>query len=162
MTSKAASIADLAPGDMAGFKSLSVDSRVFGFAAALSIAVAIAFGLIPLLPALRARTIAEIGVQSVLRAADSAQLLGPAPDYSIDPFVMDAADTVVEIHAMGKVFTHVAYALDMPVPADTVESEARNLADAIAEAGLAEDELGRLINTETGEVVAEAAEEPAA
>ena len=43
-----------------------------------------------------------------------------------------------------------------------VESEARNLADAIAEAGLAEDELGRLINTETGEVVAEAAEEPAA
>lgn len=79
----------------------------------------------PLLPALRARTIAEIGVQSVLRAADSAQLLGPAPDYSIDPFVMDAADTVLEIHARGEVYTHQAYALDMEVPSSIVESEAR-------------------------------------
>ena len=42
-------LAHLAPGDMTGLNSLSVDLRVLGFTAALSIAVAIAFTLIPLL-----------------------------------------------------------------------------------------------------------------
>ena len=77
----------------------------------------------PLLPAQRERTITAEGIQAVLVAAQQAQLLGPIPNYEVDPFVMDAADTVVEIHAMGKVFTHVAYALDMPAPAP--ESAAR-------------------------------------
>ena len=63
------------------------------------------------------------GIQAVVLAAQQAQLLGPIPNYEVDPYVMDAADTVVEIHAMGKVFTHVAYALDMPAP--TPESAAR-------------------------------------
>jgi hypothetical protein len=79
----------------------------------------------PLLPAFRERTITADGIQAVVVAAQQAQLLGPIPNYEVNPFVADAADTVVEIHAMGKVFTHVAYALDMPVPAGTVESEAR-------------------------------------
>ncbi|HVN03966.1 MAG TPA: ABC transporter permease [Bryobacteraceae bacterium] len=42
-------LAHLAPGDMTGMRSLSVDLRVLGFTAALSIAVAIAFSLVPLL-----------------------------------------------------------------------------------------------------------------
>ena len=67
----------------------------------------------PLLPAQRERTITAEGIQAVLVAAQQAQLLGPIPNYEVDPFVMDAADTVVEIHAMGKVFTHVAYALEI-------------------------------------------------
>jgi predicted permease len=46
-------LAHLAPGDMAGFKSLSVDVRVLGFTSALSVAVAIAFSLIPLMHARR-------------------------------------------------------------------------------------------------------------
>ncbi len=46
-------LAHLAPGDMTGFKSLAVDFRVLGFTCALSIAVAVAFSLIPLLHARR-------------------------------------------------------------------------------------------------------------
>ncbi len=42
-------LAHLAPGDMTGLKSLAVDVRVLGFTSALSIAVALAFSLIPLL-----------------------------------------------------------------------------------------------------------------
>jgi putative ABC transport system permease protein len=42
-------LAYFAPGDMAGFKSLSVDRRVLGFTTALSAAVAVAFSLIPVL-----------------------------------------------------------------------------------------------------------------
>ncbi|HUO29207.1 MAG TPA: ABC transporter permease [Bryobacteraceae bacterium] len=42
-------LAHLAPGDMTGMSSLSVDLRVLGFTAALSIAVATAFSLVPLL-----------------------------------------------------------------------------------------------------------------
>jgi putative ABC transport system permease protein len=42
-------LAHFAPGDMTGLKSLSVDVRVLAFTSALSIAVAIAFSLIPLL-----------------------------------------------------------------------------------------------------------------
>jgi putative ABC transport system permease protein len=42
-------LAFLAPGDMTGFKSLSVDVRVLGYTAALSIAVAVAFSLVPVL-----------------------------------------------------------------------------------------------------------------
>lgn len=46
-------LARLAPGDMAGFKSLSVDVRVLAFTAALSLAVAVAFSLVPLAQARR-------------------------------------------------------------------------------------------------------------
>jgi putative ABC transport system permease protein len=42
-------LSHLAPGDMTGFKKLSLDARVLGFTMALSIAVAIAFSFIPLL-----------------------------------------------------------------------------------------------------------------
>ena len=42
-------LAHIAPGDMTGLKSLSVDVRVLAFTAAISTAVAIAFSLIPLL-----------------------------------------------------------------------------------------------------------------
>jgi putative ABC transport system permease protein len=42
-------LARFAPGDMAGFKSLSIDLRVLGFTAAVSIVVALVFSLIPLL-----------------------------------------------------------------------------------------------------------------
>ncbi len=46
-------LAHLAPGDMTGFKTLSVDLRVLAFTCALSIGVAIAFSLIPLFHARR-------------------------------------------------------------------------------------------------------------
>jgi putative ABC transport system permease protein len=50
-------LARFAPGDMAGLKSLSVDVRVLGFTSALSIAVAVAFSLIPLLHVRRVNVI---------------------------------------------------------------------------------------------------------
>jgi predicted permease len=46
-------LAHLAPGDMTGMKSLSVDLRVLGFTAALSVAATMVFSLVPLLQARR-------------------------------------------------------------------------------------------------------------
>ena len=46
-------LAHLAPGDMTGMKSLSVDVRVLGFTAALSIAATLVFSLVPLMQARR-------------------------------------------------------------------------------------------------------------
>ncbi len=46
-------LAHLAPGDMAGFKSLSLDVRVLAFTAVLSLVVAVAFSLVPLAQARR-------------------------------------------------------------------------------------------------------------
>lgn len=89
----------------------------------------------PLLPALRERSIGGAGIQTVLRTADVAGLLGPIPDYSsqADSMVADAANTVVTITVNGETYRHSAYALDIPMPSDVEETPARkNLAQFVA------------------------------
>jgi hypothetical protein len=88
-----------------------------------------------LLPALMERRIDPDGIQAVLRAAAGADLLGPAPDYTMagGMTIADAADTVVTVTVDGTTYTHRAYALDIPLPAGQSDTAARkNLAAFVA------------------------------
>lgn len=88
----------------------------------------------PLLPALRERSIDDTGIQTVLRAAEVAGLLGPIPDYSsqADSMVADAGNTVVTITVNGQTYRHSAYALDIPLPGGAADTPARtNLAQFV-------------------------------
>jgi hypothetical protein len=101
----------------------------------------------PLLPALRERSIDEEGIQTVLRTAEVAGLLGPIPDYSskADSMVADAANTVVTITVNGETYRHSAYALDIPMPVGFEDTPARtNLAEFVAAVG----DLEGLVGTE--------------
>lgn len=73
----------------------------------------------PLLPALQVRTITEEAIQTILAAADAANLLAPPPDYSAETNVTDAADTRLELNAKGGSFVHQAPALGYQDPAET-------------------------------------------
>ena len=70
----------------------------------------------PLLSPMYERSITEAGIEKILKLADDAALLRPAPDYTLPadgPQVTDAPDTVVMINVNGKAFEHRAYALGM-------------------------------------------------
>jgi hypothetical protein len=67
----------------------------------------------PLVPPLNVRTISEAGIQTLLKRADTDQLLGPAPDYTAETMIADAPSTEVVIATQGSTYTHNAYALGM-------------------------------------------------
>jgi hypothetical protein len=71
----------------------------------------------PLLPAFDVRTISEAAIQTILAAADEANLLAPPPDYSAQINVADAPDTQLELHAAGGAYVHLAMALGFDDPA---------------------------------------------
>lgn len=68
-----------------------------------------------LLPAINERSITKEGIDRLLRLADDAGLLGPAPDYSLPEgnMIADASDTVVTITVNGSTYEHRANALGL-------------------------------------------------
>ena len=65
----------------------------------------------PLLSPMYERSITEAGIEKILKLADDAALLRPAPDYTLPadgPQVTDAPDTVVMINVNGKAYEHRA------------------------------------------------------
>ena len=67
----------------------------------------------PLVAPMNVRTITEAGIQTLLKRADTDQLLGPAPDYTAETMIADAPSTEVVIATQGSTYTHNAYALGM-------------------------------------------------
>lgn len=71
----------------------------------------------PLVAPLEVRTITPAGIESLLRLADDAGLLGVIPDYTAELNIADAPDTVVTITTNDGTFEHSAYALGMNIDA---------------------------------------------
>lgn len=67
----------------------------------------------PLMSPLFVQSISKLGIEKVLKLADDAGLLGPAPDYTMPPdfAIADVPDTVVTITVNGKTYEHRANAL---------------------------------------------------
>lgn len=78
----------------------------------------------PALPGLVARTVAEEGVQAILREADAAGLLGPDRFYELEG-IADAATTTFTTVARGSTHVVSAYALGLEGPLEAAEPEAR-------------------------------------
>ncbi|MCU1399100.1 MAG: hypothetical protein JWN62_2209 [Acidimicrobiales bacterium] len=80
----------------------------------------------PLVPTMNVRTITEVGLQKVLRAADDAHLLRTPPDYSAQLNIADAPDTQLILGAKDGTFVHQAYALGLADPAETKDRNVLN------------------------------------
>lgn len=87
----------------------------------------------PLVLPVMVGTIDREGLATILAAADSAQLLGPPPDYALPPGVgiMDAADTVVTVTADGVTYTHRAYALGLDETSTTARARLAGFVDKV-------------------------------
>ncbi|MDO8363198.1 MAG: hypothetical protein Q7V88_09905 [Actinomycetota bacterium] len=82
----------------------------------------------PLVSPMFERSISAAGIEKVVKLADDAGLLGPAPDYSLpdDVQVMDAGDTVVTLRVNGATYEHRANALGIDTPDGGSSTPARD------------------------------------
>lgn len=91
----------------------------------------------PLVAPLEVRTISPEGIETLLRLADEAGLLGAIPDYTGQTNIADAPDTVVRIRTADGTYVHEAYALGMALdasgnPTDESSSARQALAGFVA------------------------------